>query len=410
MLSEGPTRRSNCDHRHVQPPPSQQTLVVTWEAVLGRSGRLALSTLLVAVAACVAQPIPTSLTPQASATLIAPTALPSRPSPSPDAWLTLGPNATDAAWSPDGRHLLVWRNGANTTADPADLWIDLPDGTNLQVFDGIGGRGAGFAGAGWIDNTRFVAGDNGRNVLGTIGSTVLRPFMALVDVETPISNGRGVLAYRTNATYGGGEHYAVWTSAGSTKPLAGSPVAWSHDGSELVVWHWTSGTGPGSNGWVEIVAWPGLRRIAAWTTENVGLPDPGSLIFDPSDRYFFSAGRVHDLATGTISTIPLGVTSGEVAWTSSPEIVAADFETLRARGYDVTGHQMFETDAVGDSVTASADGSTLVFWSQHGTRLTILRDGDERHIDAPIDVAVLISPDGTGFVLPQEFEPLLLRP
>lgn len=245
----------------------------------------------------------------------------------------------------------------------------------------------------WLDARSFVIARDGKNYLGTVDSPALTPISPPFP-DGLTSNGHGALAYQTSGNLGGSDRFVVWTQAGgTTTPRAGDPVAWSRDGTKLAVWHWVSGTGPGSAGWMEALTWPGLRSLGA-IHESLGWI---FALFDPSGRYLYANGWVLDLVTGQAS-----------AMTGASAANPANAHLFPSLGVVTSPDQ---------SSGASADNSTVVLWYMSQQRpIVLVRGGRQRSVDVPGPLQPpdpQLSPDGTGLVVvcavDGGFEALLLQ-
>jgi len=351
-----------------------------------------------------ASPVPSAVAPTAA------------PSPSPSPWVSLiDPGWDGAAWSPDGQWLLVWRQTPNGSPGDEDLLIDRPDGSTVQRFHGAGANGDGGFDPVWLDGTRFLVAEDGCMVMGTVGSGSLVPFAPIAGLGLT-SNGHGAVAWvdTTFSVSAQAARYVVSTSSGSTPSRPGIPQGWSHDSTRLVVWHWSSGEGMETLGWLEVLSWPGLHTIAAFPDELAFSSAPQAL-FDLTDRYLLGEdGRLHDLVTGTKTGVLWpGDQVVDAAWNQSDQVVGADLASGQAIAYDVMGHEAFETGPIGDDISGSRDGSAIALWfgDTGGTTLTILSGTQQRQIEAPgaVQDEVLLSPDGSRIVIGSSDQPLLLR-
>ena len=321
----------------------------------------------------------------ASSSSVAPT--------SASAWKVLAASDTaGAVWSPDGRWLLVWDRVTNGTAADRHVSLDDAAGNRIRTYEGEYPL--------WLDARSFVITRAGRSYLGTLEAGRLTLIQPTFPSGAPVSSGHGALAYETTGALDASAHFVVWTATGgTTTPRPGVPADWSHDGTKLAIWHWTSGSGPQSSGWLEVVSWPGMRPLAALHAD-LGLP---FALFDPSDRYVFDAGHVLDLATGTVTTpIAVGI-PGLPAWNNAGQLVVPSLVDGSVTTYDIHGVRRSVVSDVGDSASASADGSLVVIWFNSQQRpIVLLGRGGQQSIPVPGPVQPpdpTLSPDGSGLIV-----------
>lgn len=338
------------------------------------------------------------------------------PQSTPSAWLSLiDPGWAGAAWSPDGRWLMVWRRPMNAPLDQSELDLDRPDGTVVARFNGTGDNDVGGFVPTWLDPTHFLAIRSGRVVIGGTDSLRLAPFPVSPGLGLA-SNGRGAVAMvdATVSVSAATATFVVTTATGTTSPRPGIPQGWSHDGTRLVVWRWRSGEGMETLGWLEILSWPGLRTVAAFP-HDLAFSSTSSALFDLTDRYFLGEdARLHDLVTGTKSPVLwAGDQVVDARWNAADQVVGADLTDGRAIAYDIHGHQAFATGPIGDDISGSRDGSVIALWfgDTGGSTLTLLSSGLQRQLVAPgsVQANVLFSPDGSELVIGSLGAPLLLR-
>jgi len=105
----------------------------------------------------------------------------------------------------------------------------------------------------------------------------------------PIPNGSGATVVFWFPAHPGSPlerpQFSVWSDGTSTAPQAGFPfewTAWSPSGDKLIIQHpFGSNPPPGSEGWLEVRAWPGLNSIYQGDHNR----STGSVAFDPSGAY-----------------------------------------------------------------------------------------------------------------------------
>jgi dipeptidyl aminopeptidase/acylaminoacyl peptidase len=369
----------------------------------------------VALAAC-ATPVPTpsptasphpttSPTPTASPSLTAP------PPPTAGLWKVLvASDSAGAAWSPDGRWLLVWDQVTNGTPADRHVSLDDPQGNLIRAFQGENPV--------WLDPRSFVITRDGRSYLGTVDATTFTP-VSPTFMGNVYSNGHGALAFDTSATFDASARFVVWRQAGASAPRPGVAVAWSRDGTKLAVWHWTSGTGPESySGWLEVLSWPGLRQLAAVHDRPSG-PFLHQTLFDPSGRYVaFLCGKVCvlDLTAGQTTVANPSMPSDFIAW-SQAGLVIPSLADGSVAIYDVRGVRQRLEPNLGDSASASADGSTVALSFNSDQRpIVLLGPIGQRSIavPGPVQADPQLSPDGSGLVVvcavDRGYQALLLTP
>jgi hypothetical protein len=309
--------------------------------------------------------------------LASPTAAPTGVGP----WKVLASSDTaGAGWSPDGRWLLVWDAVTNGTAAQRHISLDDAHGNVIRTFQGELPVELEPV---WLDDRSFVIARDGKNYLGTVDSPALRPISPQFSAGV-VSNGHDALAYETSGNLDASARFVMWTPAGGTSsPRPGVPVAWSRNGTKLAVWHWLSGTGPESVGWVEALSWPSLRSLGAIHEA------PGWIfaLFDPSGRYLYANGFVLDLETRQVSPWPAPSPSGP----ATNEVDARLFPAVAA---------VTDPD---EAAGASADGSTVVLWHMSTQQQVMLSRGPTvRAIDVPGPLQPpdpQLSPDGSHLVI-----------
>ena len=337
-------------------------------------------------------PSPSPIPPTGSPSSVVPESPTISPTLAPGPWKVLASSDTaGAGWSPDGRWLLAWDAVTNGTAAQRHINLDDAQGNVIRTFQGelpVALQPV------WLDTRSFVIARDGTNYLGTVDSAALTPISPPFP-DGLTSNGHGALAYQTSGNLGASDRFVVWTQAGGTSaPRAGDPVAWSRDGTKLAIWHWVSGNGPASAGWMEALSWPGLRSLGA-IHESLGWI---FALFDPSGRYLYANGWVLDLLTGKAT-----------AMTGSSATNQANDRLFPSLGVATSPDQ---------SAGASADNSTIALWYMSQQQpIVLVRGGRQRSIDVPGPLQPpdpQLSPDGTGLVVVCAvgggFDALLLTP
>jgi hypothetical protein len=233
--------------------------------------------------------------------------------------------STDSVhWSPDGKHFIIATFGWELF-DAGGLGLaEAPKvQPQISVFS-----------ATWLDSNTYAILEAGAeespgtvNICGLDGSAVTLPgsyVLANRIGEGIVGNGHGALAVATSTS-----SFRVWAEGSLSQSAPGYPIAWSPDGTKLLV-ATAYGQDPGPVDmpvWdsVAVVSYPSLERIA--TFEDIQLiaqPDKlsslgFSLSFTPDGRSFaFACGRpkkttascrpgMLDVATGRSSFVPDGL-------------------------------------------------------------------------------------------------------
>jgi len=356
---------------------------------------------------------------------VAPTAT-GLPSPTSEAgWLSLGqaPDAV-ATWSPDAAHVLI---GLSTPGGPPEAHVVRVFTSNGEVIDEFTAATDPL----WIDDGRLLAyrldwrqdesgtwyaetGPSGERLGIALSGRVGAGELTKIDLPLGpvLSNGRGSLAVA--ASDGSGE-YAVWSDGTLSAARAGYPIAWSANGERLALIH-ASDDGPAAAGWLEVVEWPGLSTVFS--------SDPAlrisEALFDPSGAYIAYADyieqpapprqvpafdlvlRIVDLASGEVTTFK-ALENGDFAWDSSGNVVVVGFDSQQATYHDRQGVVVATGKVVGPNVTASADGSTLLFYDAEldQPQLQIMRGGVLRLLGSPGTLAgpaPVLAADGSGLL------------
>lgn len=300
--------------------------------------------------------------------------------------LSLGGNLV-ATWAPDGKHLLTW----------------IVDGTEISVFDASGAKVRQIKGsaADWLDSNSVVAW----TATGPVVQGIRNGSVAISIGNRPGDSfsGAGGVAVGTGPS-SSSPTFEVWDAGSMSGPSAGVPVGWSRDGTRLAVWHPTAERSAVElTGWLEVLEYPKLDRVAAANSYLTSVQPPE---FSPDGQQlaFISRGRltVLDLRTDNVSAAtnePLA--SDMFAWDAAEHLIyAASDGSVK----DVSpGGGAPTVIGQGDTVTGSADGSTIVFYSPQDAlqgQISVLRGGSLSTISAPgpIEPALAVAPDGTSLV------------
>ena len=342
---------------------------------------------------------------------------PAAPSPRSGVWQVLTrSDAAGAEWSPDGKWLLVW--DAVPNGPPAGRHVSLEDARG-NVVRTISGEDAGMLStrsiAIWVDAHSFLIERGGINYLGTVEAAVLTPVSPPAFPAGVVSNGHGALAYALTPNLDSSSRFVVWTMTGGATPAqTGVPISWSRDGTELAVWHWSSGSGTSASGWLQVLSWPRLHSIGS-RPDAEGAP---FALFDPQGRYVYDAGRILDLASGKTTTIALSTEVNTPIWNRASQLLFPSSPDGSVSAYDAGGTRQSVTKGLGDSAASSADGSAWAFWfGSSGRPIQVIRNGTTESFDLPGVQAFpdpQVSPDGSGLVVAclvgNSTEVLLLAP
>lgn len=316
--------------------------------------------------------------------------------------LATGSNA-GAAWSREGTWLLAWGDG-----------LHLDDAAGNQVRTVPGGSAV------WLDSRSYVIFNGGTTPeLGAIDSDTLTPIENLrVPFDTePLSNVHGAVALSRRTDNG---QFRIWTASSLTPWQSGLPMAWSRDGTEIAIWHFTAtggGTGGGEFGWVEVLRWPALTRVATIRGEAVDDRGFAALAFDPTGRFlaFHDAkggpDGILDVKTGAVARAGAAL-NGPFAWNAESQLlVATDDGSVTTVRSD--GTAMSRQAGLGDSICASADGTTVATWYEDaGNSLELLRADGASLLswpDQPWGPPPLLSPNGTRLAVIDPPYRVLLR-
>lgn len=325
---------------------------------------------------------------------------PASVAPSAGAWTVLASgDSAGADWSPGGLWLLVWDEAANGSSTDRHVSLYDADGRLVRTISGVDpGYLTPRSIAVWVDDQSFVVARDGRNYLGSVSGESLTAISAPPLAGGVVSSGHGVLAFATGAILNADSSYSVWTAAGeASAPRPGVPVAWSVDGTEIAVWHWVSGQGPGSTGWLEIIRWATMETIAT-LHEDLGLPFAR---FDPTGRYLYDAGYIVDLRKGSATHVSPDRVVNAPVWNDAGQLLFPS-EDGSVAIYDAQGIKQGTMSGLGDSAAASANGSILAFWyAQQGQPIQVVKNGVRTSLEVPGPIEPpdpALSPDGSRIV------------
>ncbi len=354
----------------------------------------------------------------------------SSPSATPVAgWLALAqaPDA-GAAWSVDAQHLLVWLGTPGAPPESFSVRVIDRSGTLVQSHEAV-------TEPVWLDERRFIAyrldwqqdeagdwfaqtGPNGERLgsalIGEIGSAQLTEAAGL-PLDPAISNGRGALAL-TGFASGGDAEFAVWADGELTAWRPGYPSTWSAPGDRLAVIH-ARDSGPAAEGWLEVVAWPGLDNV--WSSdEQVRI---GSAAFDPTGGLvafpefaerptpprqvpeFDLTVRIADLGSGELGGFT-ALENGSFAWLAGDRMVVVGFDSSRATVYDLAGSVLATEDVAGPNVVSAANGAVLLFYDGELDEppMQVMRADSFAVLESPGTLAgppPAMAPDGSAIVV-----------
>jgi hypothetical protein len=262
----------------------------------------------------------------------------------------------DVVWSPDSQHVALYG----------------PD--DVRIFSAQGDPVAQYVGAddvAWLDSSRLVVRDlDGSPITGAPSSDQPAP-MYVVTVGASdfhligngdgymLSDGAGKLAVTGVGTPDG---FEVWDGSAWSASALGYPVEWSARGDELAVIH-ESNTGVGVEGTAAVVSWPGLQTFAAGS----GITSSDSIHLDPTGAYLgytlAKSAQVLNIATGKLTTLDARDTSDWFGWDSQHHMVVAARNGQSVASYSVDGALVHDWGPLGDSVTSTADGTVLLFFT-----------------------------------------------
>lgn len=369
---------------------------LTWLGLLA-DGLVAGAVVLLLIGAATRLPASSVVPPSSSGPAVMPTA-----SSATSLWKRLSSaDASGAEWSPDGRWLLVWEGPPTGSSPDRQVSVEDAAGNVVRSFGGVDPTSVTPRSlAAWIDTRSFLFARGGTIYLASVDSEGIVQLPLRGIPQGAVSNGDGVVAAATGPGLDASTTYVTWSKEnGLSDVRPGAPIAWTPDGKRLAVWHWLSGSGPGTSGYIDVIDWPGGRSIAA-LHEDLGLPFAR---FDPSGRFLYDAAWVLDLSTASHLRIPLEGLVGTPSWNSSSQLVFPSEADGTVAIVDATGSKVASLPKLGDSVAASADGSTLAFWfeQQPGPISLVTRSGTQR-IDLPGPLTKPdpeLSPNGSRLVV-----------
>lgn len=277
----------------------------------------------------------------------------------------------------------------------------------------------------WLDSERLIVstwlrrqvGAAWEVVYGTNGEPLSESYLTFVaadqvhviedELAGAISNGRGFLAAPRCGGCDPGEpwhtqrSFVVWREAeGAAQELPGEEIAWSSAGDQLLVAH-PLGDGPNRKSWPEIIAVPELRSVY----RAPDLQEP--VVLDPTwtraAHWRDNNVNVIDLRTSESRSFETNHV-GPGAWDASGRLVMVDYNSASAAAYTQDGAIEETFDNVGNSMTSSADGSTLALWyfdQIDGTNpLALIRDDSVTRVALPGPIVTMpgpqLSPSGTA--------------
>lgn len=324
------------------------------------------------------------------------------PSPLPTSpiagWLSLGPGV-GASWAPDSNLVAVGT------------------GQDTLIFDRSGEIVQTFAGADqsqWVDDETLLLRDLDDVPIelaeGSEQGDIYRATLSPLAVEPigrhdgeALSSGQGEVSFGSPAGTG---TFAVWSDDfGWTDTYSGYPVAWSTDGSTLALIHLIEQRA-GLAGNLDVIAWPSRTPVAFNETHLVS---PGTVRFSPTGRYLaftsLAVTQLIDLESQMIREVgPTGVWDW-FGWTGNDELVIGDHNSNSVSSYSAAADRLERWEGVGDSVASSANGDTLVMYTNDypdaAPPITIVRNGTTQTIAVAgtASRAPVLAPDGSGIIL-----------
>lgn len=283
-------------------------------------------------------------------------------------------------WSPDGRRLVV------------ELQDQLVTSGRLVVLGADGERIADLAGneAVWVDHgTLLVRANDPDRFDGPVwlvnpDDARLQPWRIADHAAWLLAGPAGIVAVEDGAAAGaeGSFRLLLGRTLGPLVEGRGWPVAFSADGSRLLVEHAQgaaegislASTGSPQLGWVEILAVPGMERVAAFREPPIEVRLPA--ILDVSGRYAAASSGSGD------ATVVFRVDEGSTAsvagaccpggWLRTGELVAGPFAEGPIVLIDPATGQARQI-ANGSRASASPDDLVAAATGEDGRTLLILR-------------------------------------
>ncbi len=321
----------------------------------------------------------------------------SQPLPSPTQVarvVTSGSNMGPVVWSPSGAALAVVVRGREIAS--AEVRIFAADGAALATYPGTD--------IAWLDDRRFVTLEAGQRL--TAGTLTLRSLDDRSSVEIP-----GIIATSLPAVPGvvaagvapaadpvaPPTEFVIVTASGAGQGGQGLPVAWSPDGSRLVVLRDLRGR----QARLAIVGYPDLADRPIPNLVVAAAPAP---VFGPDGHTLAicAAGPLRvtllDTATGRTSDTGLSCEGGFMFWLGAAQIAVPN--------RDFTGLTVWNIDAAtegqpieGATVAAASTRGVLAVGQlpYGGPTITLRQEGIDRAIDLPGPLAEVPvwSPDGS---------------
>jgi hypothetical protein len=176
-------------------------------------------------------------------------------------------------WSPDARHILF------SSAASVELFDDA--GTVMTRVDGA-------VSAAWIDSNAFATATDCSDSasIGQVSIHRLGGGEAVLDGQfdttSLVGNGHGAVALskRSLESPQSKPSFVVWAGGRTSRAIAGEPVAWSTDGSKLLV---RASTAWGTPALPEIIPYPSLAIDTSFVGGMIG-PIGSTPVFSPDGR------------------------------------------------------------------------------------------------------------------------------
>lgn len=317
-------------------------------------------------------------------------------------WIVLGTGEFSiVSRSPDDAYFLV-RRGRDRHA----VELSRGDGSFVRSYSDVDW-------AAWLDAEQFLLVTYGEPdergdrssiaAITTVDSDVVTP--TDVPMGFGLSNQRGAVAFvERNYRYGRGcepwgcpdPAFTVWTRDGASERHSGRPIAWTPDGSRLLVLNVDDGlslpigapAAPDTIGWVEVLSWPDMASVhkhrdvrvvdnywtldptgqfLAWETFRRGIRHFINVLDIESgeSNAFRSEGATFAWATeGRLYASP-PTRDAAPAYDQSGQVIYLATPRLDAIVHDWSGRMVGTVEDVGQLVASSADGS-IVYYSDEG--------------------------------------------
>ena len=324
-------------------------------------------------------------------------------------------------WSPDSNHLLADMQSANEfdrfalvdrTGDALANFSALTDmfWLNSDLVEGYEANAV----------PSYTGDDQYHMVPGrAISVADPTPQSVVLPCCYPVSNGHGAVAIKRFLSEKVKDlprpKFVVWQDGIESAEQDGEPIGWDSAGDKLLVIHPTQPEIHGlSEGWLEVLSWPGLASV---------FQDDQSIVvdqaeFDPSGSYV-SYGYVHpdasgawqmeihviDMASGSTVKIPLAGDSSRMAvggyvWNDQGQILVVSEVDMEIYTDLPDGTRVSQASiAQSTTLASSTNGATILTTSYPGNGpadLQLMRSGISQPLTLPFDngEGASLSPDG----------------